>query len=137
LWKHLEIKSASDFDGQCEAAFQFYARCLGGEIVTMLRGGDSPMATEAPPESRDRILHATLSFGGNVVNGAGALPQQYERPKGFYVRLSVDDPTDAERIFHTLAGRGTVEMQLQKTFWSAGFGVLVDQFGILWEINCE
>ena len=28
-------------------------------------------------------------------------------------------------------------MPFQKTFWAAGFGVVTDQFGISWEINCE
>jgi PhnB protein len=27
-------------------------------------------------------------------------------------------------------------MPLQKTFWAARFGALIDQFGIAWEINC-
>jgi PhnB protein len=30
-----------------------------------------------------------------------------------------------------------VQMAIQKTFWSARFGVLTDQFGIPWEINCK
>jgi uncharacterized glyoxalase superfamily protein PhnB len=25
----------------------------------------------------------------------------------------------------------------QSTFWAARFGVLIDQFGVPWEINCE
>jgi PhnB protein len=28
-------------------------------------------------------------------------------------------------------------MALQKTFWSVGFAMPVDQFGIPWMINCE
>jgi Uncharacterized protein conserved in bacteria len=28
-------------------------------------------------------------------------------------------------------------MPLEKTFWAAGFGMLVDRFGIRWLINCE
>jgi PhnB protein len=28
-------------------------------------------------------------------------------------------------------------MPLEKTFWAARFGVLVDRFGIPWLINCE
>jgi uncharacterized glyoxalase superfamily protein PhnB len=31
---------------------------------------------------------------------------------------------------------GTVQMPLQETFWAFRFGVLVDQFGIPWQINC-
>ncbi len=28
-------------------------------------------------------------------------------------------------------------MPLEKTFWAARFGMLVDRFGIPWLINCE
>jgi PhnB protein len=30
-----------------------------------------------------------------------------------------------------------VQMPVQQTFWSARFGMLVDQFGIPWMLNCE
>lgn len=125
------------FGGQCEAAFNFYERCLGGKILTMLRWGSSPMAKEVPPEWHEKICHATLSVGANVLAGADVLAEQYERPSGFQVLLGIDDPEDAERIFHALADNGTVRMPMQETFWSARFGVLVDQFGVPWEINSE
>jgi PhnB protein len=44
---------------------------------------------------------------------------------------------EADRIFHMMAKDGTVVMPLEKTFWAARFGVLVDRFGIRWLINCE
>jgi PhnB protein len=47
------------------------------------------------------------------------------------------DCQNTERIFHLLAKDGTVVMPLEKTFWAARFGMLVDRFGIPWLINCE
>jgi PhnB protein len=125
------------FNSQCEAAFKFYEQYLGGKIVIMLTWASSPMASQAPPGCSDKILHATLAIGDNVLAGADALPGQYEQPKGFYVVLGLDDPVDAERIFTALAENGTVQMPIQKTFWAVRFGVVTDQFGIPWEINCE
>src|SRR5260221_12944760 len=125
------------FGGQCEAAFRFYQRCLGGKIETMLAWSNSPMATEVPPEWHEKICHATLTVGANQIMGGDAQPERYERPKGFQVLLGVDDPADAERIFQALAENGTVQMPMQETFWSARFGVLIDQFGVPWGINCE
>ncbi|HKS38038.1 MAG TPA: hypothetical protein VJW76_12650 [Verrucomicrobiae bacterium] len=60
-----------------------------------------------------------------------------EQPKGFSVVLGLDDPKGAERIYNALAENGTVLFPLQKTFWAVCFGVVVDQFGIPWSINCE
>ena len=44
------------FNGQCEAAFKFYEKCLGGTIVMMMSYGDSPMAEQTPPAWRKKII---------------------------------------------------------------------------------
>jgi PhnB protein len=82
-------------------------------------------------------LHARLMVGDEVLMGSDAPPERYEQAKGFSVTLGVDDPGDAERIFRDLSQNGTVQMPIQKTFWAVRFGMLVDQFGIPWMINCE
>ncbi len=43
----------------------------------------------------------------------------------------------ASRVFAALAEHGVIHMPLQNTFWSESFGVLVDRFGIPWEVSCE
>jgi PhnB protein len=112
------------FNGQCEAAFRFYERVLGGKIVNILAYGNSPIAEQVPPGWRGKIVHGTFEVGGAVLAGADSLPEQYVKPQGFYVLLSVDDAMDAERIFSALAEHGEVHMAIQQTFWSARFGVL-------------
>lgn len=125
------------FDGRCEAAFKFYERSLGGKILTMLTYGASPVSGQVPLEWRDKIVHANLSAEGTELVGADAFPGQYQRPQGFYVLFEIGDPRRAEHTFHALAENGEVVMPLQKTFWSPAFGVLIDQFGIPWEISCQ
>lgn len=125
------------FNGQCEAAFRFYERCLGGRIVSIFTWGKSPMASEAPPGWADKVMHASLTIDDTLISGSDVPPTHYERPQGFEIMLEPDDPEDAERIFRALAENGTVGMPIQETFWSVRFGVLVDQFGIPWSVNCE
>lgn len=116
---------------------KFYERCLGGKIITMLTWGNSPMATEGPPEMEHKILHATLMIGYSMLAGSDLPPGQYQKPQGYQVLIGIDDPVKAKRMFDALAENGMVQMPFQKPFWSSGFGVLTDQFGISWEINCE
>src|SRR5437016_3379977 len=125
------------FDGQCEAAFKFYERCLDGKIAFMLRWGESPMAKDAPVEWSGKIFHARLDIGDTALLGADVLPGTYESPRGFGLLLSPEEPAETERLFHTLAENGTIRMPLQETFWARRFGVVTDQFGIQWDINCE
>ena len=125
------------FNGQCEAAFKFYEKCLGGKIVAMQTHGDSPIGEQTPSEWRGKIMHARLVANGKVLMGSDAPAEHFEQPKGFAVSISVNDPADADRIFNALSKNGTVQMPIQKTFWSVRFGMFIDQFGIPWFVNCE
>jgi PhnB protein len=124
------------FDGQCEAAFSTYHQILGGTIVTMLKYGESPMASQIEPRWHDRIAHATLQLGELELIGADLLPHDYRRPQGFLVTLTIPELVKAKQIFLSLSEGGEVRMPFQTTFWSAGFGVLIDRFSVPWEINC-
>ncbi|MDQ3665194.1 MAG: VOC family protein [Acidobacteriota bacterium] len=132
----MQLSPYLSFNGQCEAAFKFYQQCLGGNIQAMMAWGDSPMADQVPSEWRDKIIHATLIIGETALLGADAPPDRYETPKGFSVTIQINDPAEADRIFHALAENGTVQMPIQQTFWAALFGMCVDRFGIPWMVNC-
>jgi PhnB protein len=123
------------FDGQCRLAFNAYQKILGGSIVTMLAYGDSPMAPQIDSKWHTRIVHATLDLGEVELTGVDILPPNYQRPQGFFVTVTFDDPDEARRIFTMLADGGDTRLAFQRTFWSPGFGVLIDRFGIPWEIN--
>lgn len=133
----MKLNMHIDFNGQCEAAFKFYERSLGGEIVTMLTWGDSPLAGQVSHEWRTKICHASLHIEGNELAGTDVPPAQFQTPQGFQLLLSVNDLQEAERVFEALAEKGAVRMPLQKTFWAALYGIVVDQFGLSWEINCS
>jgi PhnB protein len=125
------------FSGQCEAAFKFYAKVLGGEIIAMLPHEGTPMADHVPPAWRSKIAHARMMVGDKVLMGSDAPPDRFEKMQGFSVTLGIDDPAKAERVFHALAENGTVCMPIGETFWAVRFGMLIDQFGTPWMVNCE
>jgi PhnB protein len=134
----VQVHPYLNFDGQCAEAFRFYERVLGGRIEAMMTHGESPIAGEVPSEWHDRVLHARLAVGDQVLMASDSPPEQYQKPQGLYVSLQVEKPADAERIFRALAENGTVTMPFEKTFWAAGgFGMLVDRFGTPWMINCD
>ena len=125
------------FNGQCETAFKFYEKVLGGKIESMMTHGDSPMADKVSADWRNKIMHAKLTVGDGILMGSDAPPQYYKKPQGFSVSFSLKDPAKAEKIFKALSEKGEVEMPLQQTFWAKRFGMCTDQFGIAWMINCE
>jgi PhnB protein len=124
------------FNGQCETAFKFYEKCLGGKIEAMIPHAGTPAESSVPAEWRDKIMHASMTVDGAVLMASDAPPEHYQPPKGFSVSINLKDAAEAERIFNALAENGTVKMPLQQTFWATRFGMLTDRWGIPWMINC-
>jgi PhnB protein len=133
----MQMNPYLNFNGQCEAAFTFYAECFGGQVGAMFRYAGSPMADDVPADWPDKIMHASFTLGDQVLMGGDVGPDRYEQPKGFSLSLQIKGAADAERVFHELARDGRVVMPLEKTFWAERFGMVVDRFGIPWMINCE
>lgn len=130
----MQLNPYLTFNGQCEAAFKFYERCLGGKIDALIPHAGTPAEQHTPPEWRNKILHAHLTADGAVLMGSD--DPDYQQPRGLSVSLQVKTPEDAERIFAALSENGTVRLPIQQTFFSPRFGMLTDQFGIPWMINC-
>jgi uncharacterized glyoxalase superfamily protein PhnB len=76
----MRINAYLNFNGQCEAAFKFYERCLGGKIEAMIPHAGTPAEEHVTPEWRKKILHARLIVGDDVLMGSDAPPDRYEAP---------------------------------------------------------
>jgi PhnB protein len=136
----MQINPYLMFNGQCEAAFKFYEQCLGGKITDMITFGESPdesMLEQTPPEWRNKIMHTSMMLKDQPLMGSDCPPDYYEAPQGFSVSIHLNDAAEADRIFQALSADGKVTMPLEQTFWAHRFGMLVDQFGTPWMINCE
>jgi PhnB protein len=125
------------FDGRCEAAFKFYEQVLNGKVEAMLPHEGTPAAEHAPAGWGKKIMHASLQIGDQRLMGSDAPPEHYQKPQGFSVALNLKDAKEGQRVFEALAKNGAVKMPFQKTFWAEGFGMLVDEYGIPWMVNCE
>ena len=126
------------FNGQAEAAFNFYAKSLGGKITLLSRFGEMPDCGDFSAEDKQRVMHATLEVGNQRLMTSDSHPSMgYDGIKGFSIAIGVDTVAESERFFNALKEGGEVDMPLGKTFWSESFGMLRDKFGVSWMINCE
>lgn len=133
----MQLNPYLTFKGQTEAAFKFYERVLGGKIEAMMRVSETPAKEEMPAETHNSIMHASMKIGESRLMASDVQADQFEATKGISVALHVTDPAEAERVFHGLAENGTVTMPIQETFWAKRFGMLTDQFGTPWLVNCS
>jgi PhnB protein len=135
----MQLNSHLHFSGQCEEAFQFYEKCLGGKIDSLFRyqGAPGEAAQSVAPDWRNKIMHAHMTIGDQVLMGMDAPPERFQKPQGFHVNINVKDVAEGKRIFDTLSQGGKVSMPFGPTFWSPGFAMFVDRFGTPWMVNCE
>jgi PhnB protein len=130
------------FNGNCEKAFNFYKKVFGGEFHTFSRFKDMPPmpGMEIPDELRDRIMHVSLPINKeNILMASDANPAMGNVKIGQNIALSVNTESkkEADRIFNSLAEGGKITMPMDKTFWGAYFGMLIDPFEIIWMVNCD
>jgi len=125
------------FNGQCREAFETYARVLGGQIAALHTFGETPEAGQMPPGTENLVMHARLEASGAILMGSDAPPGMFQPAQGLYVSLHVEEPSEAERIYHALSEGGEIQMPIQETFWAKRFGMFTDRFGTPWMINCE
>lgn len=133
----MNISAYLNFPGTCADAFRFYEGLFGGRILMMQRAGESPMKDQTPADWQHAVIHVRMQVGSQMLMGSDAPPEHYERPQGFAVSISFADPAESARVFNGLAEGGRVTMPFQQTFWSAGFGGVIDRFGTPWLVNTE
>lgn len=119
------------FGGRCEEALEFYRNAVGAQIDVLVYFKDSP---EPPAGFEDKVMHASFRIGQSTLLGSDGCSETtgYE---GFSLSLHVATLEEAQQAFTALADGGSVEMPLTKTFWSPGYGMLTDRFGIGWMVN--
>lgn len=134
----MNLNTYLNFDGDCEAAFNYYVQHIGGSVPVVMKYGDGPMAGRMPRESHDKVMHARYELDGFALMGTDCTSQdRYEPIRCAHVVLNLDDTAQAERIFTALADGGTVQMPLQETFWAHRYGIAIDRFGVPWMVNCQ
>jgi PhnB protein len=125
------------FNGQCEEAFKFYEKILGGKIEMMMPHEGSPAEKEVPSEWQKKILHARMTIGQSVLMASDAPPGRGSSQSGFSINIALKDVEQGKKYFDALSAGGNTIMPFGPTFWAKGFGMCQDRFGVPWMINCE
>jgi PhnB protein len=134
-----------NFNRTTEAAFNFYKSVFGTEFVNgIMRHRDVPVPEGQPGPSeadKDLVINVQLPIlGGHLLMGTDApesMGFKVNQGNNVFICLDPDTRAEADRLFAALSDGGKVEMPLMDMFWGDYFGTLVDQFGVLWMVNCS
>lgn len=130
----MKLYTQLNFGGNCEEAFRFYEKHLGGKIVMMMNQSQAP---GAPSGAGKAIIHARMDIGDTVLIGNDVPATVFQKMRSAYMYLSVDSVKDAERIHKLLAEGGEIFMPMEETFYASRFSMLRDRFGVSWTVIHE
>jgi PhnB protein len=125
------------FEGRCDEAIEFYKKALDAEVLMLMRFKDSPEpppSGTAPTGTENKVMHARLRIGQNVLlmsDGRCAGKPVFE---GFFMSVTVPTAAEVDKFFNALADGGQVRMPPAKTFFSPRFGMVTDRFGVGWMV---
>jgi PhnB protein len=129
-----------NFNGNAEAAFNFYKSVFGGEFTKVIRLKDlaSPEFQVAEKDA-EKIMQIVLPIGatsmlmGNDVPGfMGKVNENENRSK---IHVAAASREEAAKIFNGLSAGGQVEAPMGDSPGGAYFGMFRDKYGIEWIIE--
>jgi len=124
-----------NFNGDAEAAFNFYVEAIGGNIDFIQRFGDAP---DDMGSDKNKILHLSATINGNKLLASDCPPGvSVSFGNNISLSLNMGSATELNEKFAKLAEGGTITMPVQDTFWGARFGMSTDKFGINWMFNFD
>lgn len=126
-------------NGNAKEAIAFYEHALGAKVIAVTTFGEMQGPDHMiPEEAKDRVMHALLRVGDSDLMFSDTFPgQPHQSGNQITIAIHTSSIEESEKIFEALAQGGRVEMPLQKTDWSPGYGSLTDKFGIFFQINTE
>jgi PhnB protein len=131
----LVVQPYLHFGGRAKEALAFYAETLGAKTEFVMLFKDSPEAERTPQDWQDKIMHTTFSIGSSQLMASDGAPgQPHAGFHGFALSIQTDSVAAGEKLFNTLSAGGKVTVPWAKTFFSPGFGILVDKFGVGWMV---
>lgn len=130
------------FNGNCEEAFHFYKSVFGGDFPYVGRYRDMPTNPdfEITEADLERIMHISLPISKEtILMGSDSLVAFGKTAiigNNSSISINTDAVEEVTRLFSAISEGGEIKMPLEKTFWGAYFGMLTDEFGIHWMVNC-
>ena len=126
-----------NFDGNCAEAVAFYAKVFKSEVTNMMKYGDAPPSEQnyVAEVDKDRVLYAGVPIG-NIVGMFSDAPSgtPYVQGNNVCITVSMEDKDEVQRVYDEMVAEGEAIMPLGPTFFSEMFSMIVDKFGIMWQI---
>ena len=127
------------FNGNANEAIEFYCDVFRVKDIQISRYSDMPPDQNftVTNDINDHILHAEIILRKDAIYFCDMPPGMKCQESTDKITLSIVeiDVAEAERLFDRLKEGGHVLMVMQKMFWSPAYGMVVDKYGVSWQIS--
>ncbi|WP_406657306.1 VOC family protein [Methanolobus sp. ZRKC2] len=135
----MTLEAYINFNGNCREAVEYYAEVFGTEKPQFMLYKDVPdEAFPVTEETKDMILHTSLDIAGSTVMFSDVPPDMpFVTGNNISLVIISKDMNEIRSMFDKLKNGGSVDMDLQETFWSKLHGFVTDKFGVGWQFSHE
>lgn len=128
-----QIEPYVSFPGNAVEAIAFYEKVFDAERMFMSQFKDLPEGEGEMQGDPEHILHATIKIGETPLMISDDPGPNFKAGNQIALTWSTDDEEELNTVWNRFVEAGSkVEMELEPTFFSPQFGVLVDPYGIQW-----
>lgn len=136
----MAIEAYINFNGNCRQAVEFYSNIFEIKEPKIMSFGDIPPNPEfvLPEEAKNLVMHAQLNITGSNVMFSDTFPgSPFIVGNNITLVIGSKNMDEIKSLFNKLKEGGTVDMELQETFWTKCYGSLTDKFGIGWQFSFD
>jgi PhnB protein len=121
-------------NGACREAMTRYQQIFGGELELMTNAEVPDPAAGMPGADPSAVIHASLQVGDSTLMASDDPTGDGGPRLGSAVSFGAADADSARTTFDALCEGGEVTMPLTATFFSTGFGMCTDRYGVPWMV---
>lgn len=91
-------------------------------------------------EMAELVLHGSININGDIIMFSDS-PSEMGPPVIFgnniTLMYSSTNLDELRNLFEKLSDKGKIIMPFAETFWSKGYGYLIDKYDVGWQLNFE
>lgn len=134
----MSINAFLNFEGNCHEALEFYSEVFGEKPLKIQYYKDVKQVEGVviPEEANNLICYAELSIKGSILMFSDVFPDiTVIKGNNISIAITFNDAKELEAIYAKIADSGSIQKQLQETFWSNLYGSVKDKYGVIWQLN--
>lgn len=131
-----------NFNGNAKEAILYYTEAFKLEAPEIMYFKEMPADQNFPinKENGELVMHGSIQIEGEKIMFSDTI-EEMGGPVKFGDNLAImynsKDLEVLKERFTCLSEGGKVTMPFCETFWSKGYGMLIDKFGISWQFNLD